>query len=83
MHKFKNKYGDGMYINVKRISQDHVESYFSAQRQMCGGIQNMTGYTYGYNIICLSNIRSSKLLMKKQTNIYNIAVALPVLNNEQ
>ena len=43
----------------------------------------MTGYTYGYNINCLSNISSSKLLMKKQTNVYNIAEALPVLNNSE
>ena len=81
--KFKDKYGDGLYINVKRISQDHVESYFSAQRQMCGGSQNMTGYTYGYNINCLSNISLSRSLMKKQTNVYNIAEALPVLNNNK
>ena len=47
--EFSDKYVDGLYLNVKRISQDHVESYFSAQRQMCGGTQNMTGYTYGYN----------------------------------
>jgi hypothetical protein len=81
--KFKDIYGDELYINIKRISQDHVESYFSAHRQMCGGTQNMTGYTYGYNINCLSNISSSKLLMKKQTNVYNIAEALPVLNNSE
>ncbi|CAB4009887.1 Hypothetical predicted protein [Paramuricea clavata] len=81
--EFKEKYGDDLYINVKRISQDHVESYFSAQRQMCGGTQNMTGYSYGYNVNCLSNISSSKILMKKQTNVYNIAEALPVLNNSE
>jgi hypothetical protein len=27
---FTSKYGDGLYLNLKRISQDHVESYFSA-----------------------------------------------------
>lgn len=79
--EFRTEHGDDLYLNIKRISQDHVESYFSAQRQMCGGTQNMTGYTYGYNINCLTNIRSSKLLMKKQTNVYDIAEALPILNN--
>ena len=49
--KFKAEYGKNLYINVKRISHGHVESYFSAQRQMCGGTQNMTAYTYGYNNI--------------------------------
>ena len=47
---FIGEYGKDLYINLKRISQDHVESYFSMQRQMCGETQNMTGYTYGYNI---------------------------------
>jgi hypothetical protein len=81
--EFKAKYGDGLYVNAKRISQDHVESYFSAQRQMCGGTQNMTGYSYGYNINCLNNLRSSKSLMNKQTNVYNISESLPVLNNTE
>ena len=80
LHEFKAKYGE-LYVNVKRISQDHVKSYFSAQRQICGGTQNMTGYTYGYNINCLNNLSSSKVLMNKQTNVYN--VALPVLNNTE
>ncbi len=43
----------------------------------------MTGYTYGYNINCLNNLRSSRTLMNKQTNIYNVAEALPVLNNTE
>lgn len=81
--EFTDKYGDGLYLNVKRISQDHVESYFSAQRQMCGGTQNMTGYTYGYNINTLNSIRSSRLLMKKQTNVYEVSEALPILNNTE
>lgn len=80
---FTSKYGDGLYLNLKRISQDHVESYFSAQRQMCGGTQNMTGYTYGYNINTLNSIRSSRLLMKKQTNVYEVSEALPFLNNTE
>ena len=36
------KFCNNLYINVKRISHGHVKSYFSAQRQMCGGTQNMT-----------------------------------------
>ena len=76
--EFSDKYGDGLYLNVKRISQDHVESYFSAQRN-----QNMTGYTYGYNINTLNSIRSSRLLMKKQTNVYEVSEALPILNNTE
>jgi hypothetical protein len=51
--------GSNLYLNLKKISQDHVESHFSAQRQMCGGTQNMTGYTYGYNINSLTTLRSS------------------------
>ena len=82
LHEFKAKYGE-LYVNVKQISQDHVESYFSAQRQICGGTQNMTGYTYGYNINCLNNLSSSKVLMNKQTNVYNVAEALPVINNTE
>lgn len=82
-NEFISKYGDGLYLNLKRISQDHVESYFSAQRQMCGGTQNMTGYTYGYNINTLNSIRSSRLIMKKQTNVYELSEALPFLNNTE
>ena len=44
-------------------------SLFSVQRQSCGGTNNMTTYTYGYNIN--STLASStKLLSKKQTNVY-------------
>ena len=46
-------------------------------------VPKMTGYTYGYNINCLNNLGSSKVLMNKQTNVYKVAEALPVLNNTE
>lgn len=68
--QFQSKYPDKYYIIPKRISQDVVESFFSLQRQSCGGTNNMTAYTYGYNIS--STLASStKLLSKKETNVYN------------
>ena len=67
---FQSKYPGNHYIIPKRISQDVVESFFSIQRQSCGGTNNMTAYTYGYNIS--STIASStKLLSKKETNVYS------------
>ena len=80
---FVAEYGSNLYLNLKKISQDHVESYFYAQRQMCGGTQNMTGYTYGYNINSLTTLRSSRLLMKKQTNVYEVSESLPYLTNTE
>jgi hypothetical protein len=43
----------------------------------------MTGYiyTYGYNINSLTTLRSSRLLMKKQTNVYEVSESLPYLTN--
>ncbi|CAB4033671.1 Hypothetical predicted protein, partial [Paramuricea clavata] len=67
---FQSKHPGNHYIISKRISQDVVESFFSVQRQSCGGTNNMTAYTYGYNIS--STLRSStKLLSKKEPNVYN------------
>ena len=80
---FVAEYGSNLYLNLKKISQDHVESYFSAQRQMCGGTQNITWYTYGYNINSLTTLRSSRLLMKKQTNVYEVSESLPYLTNTE
>ena len=66
---FQACYPGNYYIIPKRLSQDVVESFFSVQRQSCGGSNNMTAYTYGYNIN--STLASSiKLLSKKQTNVY-------------
>ena len=59
--KFVCEYGENLYINLKRINQDFVESFFS-----------MTAYVYGYNINNLTSLHSSRLLMKKQTNICEI-----------
>ena len=42
---------------------------------------NMTGYTYGYNINSLTSLRISRLLVKKQTNVYEVAESLPYLTN--
>ena len=67
---FQSNYPGNHYTIPKRISQDVVESFFSIQRQSCGGTNNMTAYTYGYNIG--STIASStKLLSKKETNVYS------------
>ena len=57
------------YIIPKRLSQDVVESFFSVQRQSCGGTSNMTAYTYGYNINS-SLASSTTLVTKRQTNVY-------------
>ena len=38
---FQSKYPDNHYIIPKRISQDVVESFFSVQRQSCGGTTNI------------------------------------------
>ena len=45
--RFVAKYGGGLFVIPKRLSQDIVESYFSLQRSSCGGNTNMTGYVYG------------------------------------
>jgi hypothetical protein len=81
---FVKEYGDQLYLNLQRLNQDFLESFFSCQRQMCGGTQNITAYEYSYNVSSLTNLRSSRLLMKKQTNVYEVEESLPYLNgNEQ
>ena len=55
---FVQEYGDELYLNnLKRINQDFLESYFSCQRQMCGGTQNMTAYVNSYKISSLTSLR--------------------------
>ena len=54
-----------MFVIPKKLNQDFVESFFSCQRQMCGGTQNMTAYVYAYNINCYK-------LGKKQTNVFEV-----------
>lgn len=66
---FKSRYPGYHYVIPKRLSQDVVESFFSVQRQACGGTNNMTAYTYGYNINS-SLAASTKLVTKRQTNVY-------------
>ncbi|CAB4014839.1 Hypothetical predicted protein [Paramuricea clavata] len=73
--EFTKEYGGDLYLNLKKLNQDFLESFFSCQRQMCGGTNNMTAYTYGYNISSLTSLRSSRLLMKKQTNVYEVSKA--------
>ena len=58
------------YIIPRRLSQDVVECFFSIQRQACGGTNNMTAFTYGYNVnsVLASSI---KIASKKQTNVFD------------
>lgn len=69
--EFKDAYGE-LYIIPKRLNQDIVESFFSSQRQMCGGSTNMTAFTYGYNVNGIISYRQSALMRKKQTNVYEV-----------
>ena len=62
-------HGSHLYLIPKRLSQDIVESFFSLQRQSCGGTSNMTAYTYGYNVNSAITYSTTKLLSKKQTNV--------------
>ena len=52
-----------------KLNQDFEESFFSSQRQMCGGTQNMTAFVYSYNINGHSCAQTEKALGNKQTNI--------------
>jgi hypothetical protein len=42
------------------------------QRQACGGTNNMTAYTYGYNVNSMISYCEAKRLSKKQTNVYEV-----------
>ncbi|XP_028407341.1 uncharacterized protein LOC114529968 [Dendronephthya gigantea] len=70
--EFRSLHGSPPYIIPKRISQDIVESFFSMQRQACGGTNNMTAYTYGYNVNSMIIRSEAKRLSKKQTNTYDV-----------
>ena len=50
---------------------------------MCGGMQNMTAYVHGYNINNLTSLHLSRLLMKNQTNVYEIQESLPYINEDE
>ena len=80
--EFKNSYGE-LYIIPKRLNQDIVESFFSSQRQMCGGSTNMTAFTYGYNVNGLISYRQSRLIRNKQTNVYEVEECLQMANSSE
>lgn len=61
-----------MFVIPKKLNQDFVESFFSCQRQMCGGTQNMIAYVYAYNINGYSCYQTAKALGKKQTNVFEV-----------
>ncbi|CAB4035651.1 Hypothetical predicted protein, partial [Paramuricea clavata] len=69
--KFQEEYGE-LFLIPGKLNQDFVESFFSCQRQMCGGTQNMTAYVYAYNINGYSCFQTAKALGKKQTNVYEL-----------
>ena len=70
--KFTSLHGSHLYIIPKRISQDVVESFFSIQQQACGGTNNMTAYTYGYNVNSMISYAEARCLSSKQTNVYEV-----------
>lgn len=80
--EFLNEYGE-LYISLGKLNQDFVESFFSCQRQMCGGTQNMTAYVYGYNINGYATFQASKVLGAKQTNVYEIKAFTSSLKEDQ
>ena len=43
----------------------------------------MTAYVYGYNVDSLKCLRSSRLLMMKQTKVYEVQKSLPYFKEEE
>ena len=80
--EFVNEYGE-LFLILNKINQDFVESFFSCQRQMCGGTQNMTAFVYGYNVNGYTTFQATKALTNKQTNVYELQEALSYFNGEQ
>ena len=66
--QFVQEYGELFILPIK-LNQDFVESFFSSQRQMCGGMQNMTAFVYSYNINGYSCAQTTNALGNKQTNV--------------
>ena len=66
--EFKEVYGEA-YLIPKRLNQDIVESFFSLQRQLCGGNRNMTAYSYAYNVNGILSFQSSNLVTRSAYNI--------------
>ena len=82
-NEFKEEFGEGLYLVLNRLNQDCVESFFSVQRQMCGGTQNMTAYIYGYNFAGNISFTNSKLVSRKQTNVYETEQCLTLAADSQ
>ena len=80
--EFVNEHGE-LFLILNKINQDFVESFFSCQRQMCGGTQNMTAFVYGYNVNGYTTFQATKALTSKQTNVYELQEALSYFNGEQ
>lgn len=73
--EFVNEYGE-LFLVLNKINQDFVESFFSCQRQMYGGTQNMTAFVYGFNVNGYTTFQATKALASKQTNVYALQEAL-------
>ena len=79
--KFLEEYSE-LFIIPAKLNRDFVESFFSTQRQMCGGTKNMTAYVYAYNINGYSCFQTAKTLGKKQTNVYKLDETLSYFDRE-
>lgn len=79
--EFVKEYGK-LFIIPRKLNQDFVESFFSQQRQMCGGTQNMTAYVYSYNINGYCCTQTAKALRNKQTNVYEVQETMSYFNGE-
>ena len=77
--EFVRTYGN-LHMIPKRLNQDLVESFFSVQRQLCGGSRNMTAYVYAYNINGILSYKSANLVSRSQTNINSMQEVTADLN---
>lgn len=66
--EFQEVYGE-VYLIPKRLNQDIVESFFSLQRQLCGGNRNITAYSYAYNVNGILSFQASNLVTRSAYNI--------------
>ena len=80
--QFINEYGE-LFLILQKLNRDFVESFFSCQRQMCGGTQNMTAFVYGYNVNGYTTFQATKALAKKPTNVYELEECTSYFNEEQ
>lgn len=80
---FEAEFGDSLYLILRKLNQDCVESFFSVQRQMCGGTQNMTAYIYGYNLAGNISYTGSKLVSRKQTNVLEVEECISLATNSE